>query len=148
MKKVVKHMKIILLKDVPNLGKVGELKEVRPGYARNFLLPKGLAILPNNPKAQEIIKQKSEQANEAAQKKEKILDELKNIEGRKIIFSVRVNKKGTPFKAIQAKDIGEKLKIDEKYIETKPIKKIGEHQILIKIGEAKSSISVVLEAEK
>lgn len=148
MKKVVKHMKIILTKDIPNLGKTGEIKDVKPGYARNFLLPKSLVILPNDPKAQEIIEQKSKQEKEVAHQKEKIIDELKNLEAGKIIFSVRVNKKGTPFKAIQAKDISKKLKIDEKYIETEPIKKIGEHQILIKIGEAESKISVVLEAEK
>ena len=59
MKKVVKHMKVVLIKDIPQLGQVGESKDVKPGYARNFLLVKGLAVLPSDPKAQEIIVQKS-----------------------------------------------------------------------------------------
>ena len=148
MKRVLKHMNIVLTKDVPSLGKIGEIKEVRPGYARNFLLPKGLAILPNNPKAQEIIKQKSKQEEKIAQETQKQLAEIKKLEGQKIVFSVKVNKKGVPFKAIQAKDIANKLKLEEKYIETKQLKKIGEHPMIIKKDETQARISVVLEAEK
>lgn len=148
MKKVRKIMQVILTKDVPNLGQSGETKEVKPGYARNFLLPKSLAVLPGDPQAQEIIAQKSAKQKEAAQEKEKQLTALKNLEGQKIIFSVRVNKKGVPFKTIQAKDIAKKLKIDEKFVEAQPIKKIGEHQVLIKAGVSQAKIGVVLEAEK
>ena len=148
MKKVVKHMKVVLIKDIPQLGQVGESKDVKPGYARNFLLVKGLAVLPSDPKAQEIIVQKSKKQKEVAQETQKELAEIKKLEGKKIVFSVKVNKKGVPFKAIQAKDIAQKLKIEEKQVLTKPIKKIGEHQVVIKRGDTQAKILVVLEAEK
>ncbi len=148
MKKVLKHMKIVLIQDVPNLGKIGEEKEVKPGYARNFLLKQNLAVLPNDEKARMILEERRQKQEKAAQEKEKISQEIGKISDQKIIFKVKVNKYGKPFKAIQPKEIAQKLNLSPALIISKPIQKVGEHQILIKKGDLERQIKVEVIAEK
>lgn len=148
MKKVTKFMQVILTKDVPNLGQRGETKEVKPGYARNFLLASSLAVLPSDPQAKVIFKEKFSKIQENKIREIKMTESISSLAGKKIVFKVKVNTKNVPFKAIQTKEIAEKLKISALWVKTPPLKKIGEHQVLIQSGEMSAKIIVVITPEK
>ena len=133
-------MKILLIKDVKSLGKVGEIKEVKEGYGRNFLIAKGLAKLATK----EIIKEWEE---EQKRKEEELKFEIHELKKEKEVLdklSVKIEKKlgnnGHLYGAVTKEEIAENLKkqhkinIDKKHIDTKNIKSIGEHIVDIKLG--------------
>jgi len=147
-------MKIILLRDIPTLGKKFEIKNVKPGYARNFLFPKGFAIpateknLRWREKEVQLRKEKEEQETKELQRK---AEEIKNI---KIEIPVKVGLKGTLFEKITESKIVEKLK--EKGLEIKreniklkePIKKIGEYTVPVELRKGiKTEIKIIVKKE-
>jgi large subunit ribosomal protein L9 len=148
MKKKRKIMQVILIKDVANLGQAGEIKDVKPGYARNFLLAKNLAVLPTDPQAKIILKEKTSKIQESKAREVKMTDAISNLTGKKISFKVKVNAKNVPFKAIQVKEIADKLKISAPWVKTPPLRKIGEHPVLIQSGDLSAKIIVVISPEK
>lgn len=141
-------MRIILIQDVPNLGQKGQEKNVKPGFARNYLISQNLAVLPNDPKAQELIKNFAFQKKEQTQEQRQSIEQFQSLAGSEIIFKVKVNKQKIPYRAITKKDIAQKLKIKNEMVEALPIKKLGKHSVKIKSGENKVAITVVVESEK
>ena len=135
-----KKLKIVLKKDIENLGAFGEIKEVTAGYARNYLVPKGLGLYLKDPQSKQILKQ----AEENKKKREKEIEKLKEItqklEGSLLIIKAKVGEKGKLFGSIGAKEVVEKLakdakiKLDKKQIEMEPAKEIGEREVLVKLG--------------
>ena len=135
-------MKIILLQDVAGVGKKYEVKNVKDGYARNFLLPKNLAkfATPAGIKAIEAEKKRKEEEREV--QKDLLKINLEKLAETKIEIERKASEKGHLFDALDSKDLSKILK--EKYqldipaeiieIET-PIKAIGEHKIKIKDKE-------------
>lgn len=148
MKKVIKSMQVILIKDVANLGQAGEIKNVKPGYARNFLILKKFAVLPGDPQSQEFLRERTKRMEESKAQKDETLLKFDELANKKIIFKVKVNKKGVPFKAIGAKDIAKKLDIMASWVQTEPIKILGDHQVSIKSGDSITQVLVVLTPEK
>lgn len=146
-------MKVILIQDIKNLGKTGDIKEVTDGYARNFLLPKKLAEIatPEATKKVEKIKEEQiEREKEDLEKKQKLATEL---EGREIIIRAK-EKKGKLFGSIGKKEIAKELamigfEIGEKMIEIKePIKETGKKEIIIKLGHnIEVCIKLVIQGE-
>ena len=135
-------MKVILLQDVPNLGKKYEVKNVSDGYGRNFLLAKSLAKLATTQTIQSIEKEKkrSEQKKQIQQDiLEKNFADLKDL---KITIKKKANEKGHLFATIHPEEISkilkeqERLEIPAEMIELeKPIKEIGEYKIKVKDKE-------------
>jgi len=144
----MKNMKIVLLQNVPNLGTSGAIVEVKEGYARNFLIPKAMAALRQDPKAQQIL------YDTAQKKKEQHLKEGENgkiiadLDGKEIVFKVKANKKGKPYFSIKPADIAKKLKIDEHFIESTPLEDLGEYEVVIKAGSSEVKLKVKIEPEK
>ncbi|WP_457561085.1 50S ribosomal protein L9 [Caminibacter sp.] len=143
-------MKVLLIKDVKGLGKAGEIKEAKDGYARNYLIPRGFAKLATP----EVIK---EWEKEQAEKKAKLEAELKEInelkeklENTTIVIKHKLGANGQLLGAVTNKEIAEKLKeagfeIDKKQIEHTSIKAPGEYKVDIKLGHgihAKANILV------
>lgn len=135
-------IKVILKQDVPNLGHAGDIKQVNPGYFRNFLLPRGLAIeasqgnvtsLQSNKKVREAQKGRAfEQANAAA----------RHLETLTITIPVRLGEQGRIYGSVTNKDIAEALQeqasltIDRHKIELKePLKSIGTHSVSVKLEQ-------------
>jgi len=132
-------MKILLIKDVKGLGKAGEIKEAKDGYARNYLIPKGFAKLATP----EVIKEwEKEQAEKEAKLKAE-LEEINNIksklENEKIVIKHKLGANGQLIGSVTNKEIANVLKergfnIDKKNIEHTTIKAPGIYNIDIKLG--------------
>lgn len=130
--------KVILLKDVPLVGQKGNIKEVKDGYFRNFLMPQKLAVIASPWRLHEMEQKKSE--SEAKHANEALLagEGIKKIMESKIIFKVPVNEKGHLFDGIGVPEIETKLReagfenIKKEWIKLeKPIKEVGEHSMEI-----------------
>jgi large subunit ribosomal protein L9 len=148
-------MKIILTQDVEHLGSSGTVHIVRDGFARNYLLPKKLAI-PATPGA---LKQAAER--QAAAQRRIAKQELEQqglaarIEGQTLTFYARVGREGRLFGSITAGDIADKLgaqlgeTIDRRRVQlTEPIRSIGEHTVHVHlVGRLNPAVKVVVEAE-
>ena len=147
-------MKVILLEDTKGLGKKFDIKEVKDGYVRNFLLPKKLVqIATKTTLAQLKIQKESEQKAIAKLlgELEKIVDALKK---EVLIFQLKVGYKGEVFGSVSVDKITESLKakgfkIKKEQIDLEtPIKSLGEHVINIRLDrEVKGTIKVKIEAE-
>lgn len=147
-------MKLILLQNIKNIGKAGDIKDVSDGYARNFLLPKKLAEAATTStiaKAQAANVRKSLQEKEELEKIQTLADK---ISGKKIILKAKAEH-GKLFGSISTGRIIDELKkngldISEKSIQTtKPIKELGEHQVQADLGHnLKVSFTVSVEEEK
>ena len=148
-------MRVILLKDVENLGKKYEIKEVKAGYARNFLIPKKLA----RPATKETLKwleiQKEIAAKKAEEELKKIQDFVSQIDGLEVLFKVKIGEKGELFESITAQKISEKLKemgfeIKKTQIDLpEPIKELGEFPVKIHFEHnLEAEIKVIVTEEK
>ena len=146
-------MKVLLIKDVKGLGKAGEIKNAKDGYARNYLIPKGFAKLATD----EVIKewQEEQKRKEEELKKELAkLNELKEkIENTKIVIKHKLGANGHLYGAITNKEIAEYLKekgieIDKKNIEMQQIKAVGEYSVDVKLGHGiHAKLDLVVEGE-
>lgn len=146
-------MKVVLLQDVPKIGKKYEVKEVSAGYASNFLLPRKLAVA-----ASEKAIKEAEVKHAAILAERKIQDDLiaKNVAGLKdikIVLEEKANETGHLYSKVSAKEISAALKsqhhldIPEQYIDlAEPIKSVGEHQLSVAISDKQATFTVVIEA--
>ncbi len=132
-------MKVILLQDVPGTGRKYDVKEVRDGYGRNFLIARNLAKLATPQAIKKIEEEKKIQEEERKIQEDLLEKTLAGLENLKITIDAKENEKGHLFAGIHIKEIREALKkqhhleIPEDMIElNKPIKETGEHKIKIK----------------
>ncbi|MFZ2205320.1 MAG: 50S ribosomal protein L9 [Minisyncoccia bacterium] len=145
-------MKVILLSDVPKVGKRHDIKEVNDGYAANFLLPRKLAVIATPKAALELEKRKKEIIVEREIQEELLEKNLEEIKGKVITIKGKSNEKGNLFSAIHKKEIAEAMRIEHRaeineefIILEKPIKEIGEFEIPIQIRGKKSSFKLIIE---
>jgi len=142
-------MKVILIKNVEKLGNIGEEKEVKDGYARNFLLSKGLAVMPGDKKAGQVIAKAKAEKEKIGLDKNKIAELAKKISGKVIEIKAKISKSGKLFGSIGEEDIAKELKLDKKQIKMRPIKEVGEHLTEIDFGQGiKVEVKVLVKAEK
>jgi large subunit ribosomal protein L9 len=147
-------MKVIFLQDVKGQGKKGEIKEVSEGYARNFLLPKGVVQI-----ATEGAKKSLDQITaSAAKKKEQEKDEFKALAAKlaemTIVIKAKAGEGGRLFGAITSKQIaealeGQKVKIDKRKIELdEPIRVLGVTKVTVKLyPDVKGTLNVQVVEE-
>jgi large subunit ribosomal protein L9 len=147
-------MKVVFLKDVSK-GKRGEIKEVADGYARNFLLPKGMA-LPATPSVIKTAKVMSEdKAESQARRHEELSRIVQELEGKELHFKARAGVKGRLHGAITTASIADELSrvagfdIDKKKIELEePLHHLGSYDVTINLGTGtEAKIKVVIEEE-
>lgn len=149
-------MKVILIKDVEKIGNFGEVVNVKDGYAKNFLIPSGMAIIATqgNLKQTDLIK-KSRIKVEAKSIKE--ADEIaEQLNGLKLIFKVKSSPEGKMYGSITNKDIADKIlsfkkiEVDRKKIELEDtIKEIGNYNVEIKLyKDIRCTVNVIVEPDK
>ena len=149
-------MKVVLLEDLPGRGKAGEIKEVSKGYARNFLLPRGLALLATAAVLKQVESRLEQEKIEESIDRDKLVELAQQIEGKEIRFQARTGAGERLFGSITAADVAEKLSqaigsvIDKKKIDVeKSLRKTGSHQVAVKLAsDLNPQITVVIEEEK
>lgn len=147
-------MKVILKESYMNLGEAGDIVNVKPGYARNFLLPSKLAVTATTAN----MKVFQDKQKEIEAKKATVRDESKKLMEALNGLSVKIVKKvgddGKLFGSVSSKEIEEALaaenhKVDRRMIVLgQQIKMIGEYPIMVKlVGGMKASVTLKIEAE-
>lgn len=149
-------MKVILLQDVEHIGRKFEVKEVADGYARNFLLPKGLAK-PATKEALEWVRvQKEILEKKAEEELKKVQDLASRIDDLEVVIPVKIGDEGQLFESITAQRIAERLKemgfeIRKNQIHLEnPIKELGEFPVKISFEhnlEAEIRVIIAEEAQ-
>jgi large subunit ribosomal protein L9 len=148
-------MKVVFLKDVFAKGKRGEIKEVADGYARHFLLPRGLA-LPATPSAIKMATIESKDKTQRQARLQEEIDEvIQRINGHELIFKARASTKGRLHGAVTTADIATKLsyiagsEVDKKKIELdEPLRQLGNHDVVVRFAPgSETKIRVVIEEE-
>ena len=148
-------MKLILIQDVKTLGKKDTVIEVSDGYARNYLIPRGLAVEASKGNLNEIQNKKDAEANRKAREEARAKELAEKIAGRTFTIKAKTGENGKLFGADSNKDVADaieadtKLSIDRKKIELKePVKNIGTYEVEAKIYpgvSAKFNIHVTAE---
>lgn len=140
-------MKIILNQDVPNLGEIGDVKDVAPGYARNFLLPRDLAVVYNTKSVGLFAKKKNEidTIKEAKRLSSSSLKE--KLEAEEISISMPAGANGKLYGAVNNAMIADELlkkgiEVDRKKIEVpgRAIKSVGTYKVLIHLYEKEEAV--------
>ncbi len=127
-------MKVILLKDVENLGKEGEVKEVADGYARNFLIPEKLAVAATEQAIKDSEARKQKKEKEAKMELEETQKLAEQLEGRELYIKVK-EKDGKLFGSVNEKVIAKALKDEGVIINPsavkldESIKELGEYDV-------------------
>ena len=132
-------MKVILSKDVPQLGRAGEIKEIKDGYFRNFLMPLGLAALATPAKIKEIESKRQKHEEELSELKSKTLAAPDQLAQTQIIFELKATPQGHLYKGVGERDIAEKLRalgfktVSEEWVLIEnPLKETGQFEVEIK----------------
>ncbi len=146
-------VRLILREDVPKLGVAGDAVSVKPGYARNHLIPQGKAVVATESSLRQFEHQKRVI-------EEKLTKELKNLESvaarlqaLSLELTAQAGPEGKLFGSVTAQKLAELLAekgfaIDRKKIEmAEPIKSVGEHSVAIKLrGEVSADVKVIVSA--
>lgn len=148
-------MKVVLLEDLAGTGKAGEIKEVAKGYAKNFLLPRGLALIATPAVTKQVESRLEGKRLEESVDREKLVELAQQVEGKEIHFKARLGGGERLFGSITAADVAEELGratgfvIDKKKIDMeKPFHQTGSYEVAVKLaGDIKPKITVVIEEE-
>lgn len=132
-------MRVILQEDVPSLGKCGEVVEVSPGYGRNYLIPRGLAVLATSRNVKILEHQKRIVAHKAKMAEKKAQDIKVGLESLSLTIRKKAGDQDKLYGAVTTKDIEEALlsegfKIERRRIELpEPIKSLGVYTVPVKV---------------
>lgn len=150
-------MKVVFLEDVPNVAETGEVKEVADGYARNFLLPKKLAVLADSKAAQLVEARLKKKARLQAETEAEMRELARQLEGQEVALKARAGAKDRLYGSITNADIAEELEksagvvVDKRKIELdEPIHELGSYEIGIRLTKdiiPKIKLTVVGEEE-
>ncbi len=146
-------MKVILLQDVKNFGKAGEIKEVRSGYGFNFLLPKGLAEFATPVAIKQAEKSVARHHEEIGVMTDSFKKRAEELSGKKVTIKTKAEK-GKLFGSVGREEIVSALQEAGITIETefigieKPFKEVGTFPVEADFGHGvKSSFEVIIKAE-
>jgi len=144
-------MKIVLLKDVQNIGRAGEIKEVSSGYARNFLIPKGLAQIASDRVLKILELRKAIQAKKAEESLEKTQQVAQALDDLELEIPMRVQEDGTSYGSVTEQMIADACSkagysIEKDHVRiAEPIKETGEYGVTIQLDHGlEATIHIVV----
>jgi large subunit ribosomal protein L9 len=143
-------MEVILRRDIPKLGKAGDVVKVKDGFARNYLIPKGLAILANQKTIQALERERKVILSKAEKEKKKALGLAEKLQGQSLTLYRKVVEEGRLYGSVSAVDIAKALleqglEIDKKQVLLEePLKTVGSFEVMIKVSP---EISVPIRVE-
>ena len=147
-------MKVILKEDVQNLGQQGDVVEVKPGYARNYLMPQKLATLFTKQEKKSIEEAQIVEKRKLEREKDQLESVLKQVEDLNLSLKMQSEEDDKLFGSVTKLDIVKLLEengitIDKKYIDlSSPIKTLGEHKVnIVFTKEMSGSFTLAVEKE-
>jgi large subunit ribosomal protein L9 len=141
-------MKVLLTKSVPHLGLPGDMCTVKDGYARNYLIPHGLAVLGSDPTAKKLLVKLASDRTVAEKDQAAAQENAKSWVGKTATLAVKANPDGTLFGAVTARDVAKSLGVDVKQIQFETTKVAGEFEAILDLGFSVTvQIPVMIMAE-
>lgn len=149
-------MKMILREAVEHLGRPGDLVNVKPGYARNYLIPQGLAYRATEANVRRIEEERRVREEQARRAYLEANRQASRLDGLTLHFKARASEEGTLFGSVTAKDILERAEEEELGFELdkravrldEPIKSLGEHPVQVRLSaDVETEVRVIVEAE-
>lgn len=133
-------MKVVLTQDVPKLGEIGTIQDVKDGFARNYLIPQGLARIATPGMIKQVEERQEAERRRIAQLEEEMRDLAAQIDGIRLEIHARVGEQGRLFGSVTAADIAAQLseitgqEIDRRKVELEaPIREVGEFKVPVRL---------------
>lgn len=150
------NVQVLLRRSVEAVGRVGEVVRVKPGFARNYLFPYGIAVLPTKENLRLVEKDKAVEAAEEAEKAKLRAEMLVKLAAASVRVEVKSNPEGHLFGSVGAAQVAEGLvaqgfAVEEKHVRMEPVKQLGEYEVVIHLAadaETKIKLWVLDEVTK
>jgi large subunit ribosomal protein L9 len=148
------NVKLILKEDIAGLGHAGDVVSVKPGFAKNFLVPQGKATQASEGKIREIEHLKKQIADKVAKELADLKKTQKAIEGLSLEVKAKAGEEGKLFGSVTPAQIAELLQargyeIDRRKIDLDAIKEVGEHAVKVKLHrDVVATVKVQVSAEE
>ena len=147
-------MKVLLCEDVKELGWLGDVCEVNDGYARNYLLPQNLAVIPTDGNLKALASEKAKRAEQRIHDTKRLKSAVAAVEGAEAVVAATANEQGHLFGSVTAHEIAENLRqqgfevADEVVHLHEHIKEVGTQQVTLKFADdLTATVSVVVVPE-
>lgn len=147
-------MKVLLCEDVSKLGWLGDIVEVTEGYARNYLLPQGLATPATEGNVRALAQEKAKRAEKRIEEGKRLVKAAEKVQGAEAVLAAKANEQGHLFGSVTEKHIAANLRdqgfdvADSVVKLPEHIKQVGTHEVTLKFSdEVKVSVNVVVVAE-
>ena len=147
-------MKVILTQDVKGVGKAGQLVEVADGYGRNYLLPRGLAVMATAGSARALQHQQEQLQRRLQRELEQAKELAARLDGQQLAIPVRAGEGGRLYGSVTAGDIAEAIerqfgaRVDRRRVDLEaPIKALGSYPVTLRLApNVTATVTVVVEA--
>ena len=133
-------MKVVLTQDVPKLGDSGTIQDVKDGYARNFLIPQGMAAMATPGMVKQVEERQQAEAKRIAKLEDEMRDLANRINSTQLEIEARVGEQGRLYGSVTSADIAERIaavvgeEIDRRKVELdEPIRSVGEYEIPVRL---------------
>ena len=148
-------MKIILLDNIPKLGNIADIIDVKSGYARNYLIPQKKAMFASKENIEYVEKRKSELAKASSDEVAVAQEKADQINGSSAEIKVQVTEEGTMYGSVGTREISDALSSEELIVDKSnvvlplgPIKEVGEHLIKISFHpEVNAEVNIIISPE-
>ncbi|MBN1437739.1 MAG: 50S ribosomal protein L9 [Sedimentisphaerales bacterium] len=147
-------MKVLLHVDVPKLGFLGDIVEVKDGYARNCLLPQRMAVQPTEANIKAIAEEKARQAEVRRLAKEELVRAAKAVDGANVTIVANVNEQGHLFGSVAEAEIAKALQEQGFSVQPKHVKlpehlrQLGEYEVVLSFGaDVKANVNLAIVSE-
>lgn len=132
-------MKVLLLDDVYKLGRAGDVKKVAPGYARNYLMPQGLAVLATAGAVKQADRIRKQGEIKRARVNEEMGGVAEQLEGMLFTFAARASETGRLYGSVNTQMLADRVseeigvEVEAKQIESQPLREIGKHTVAVRL---------------
>ncbi|MBN1125800.1 MAG: 50S ribosomal protein L9 [Sedimentisphaerales bacterium] len=147
-------MKLLLCEDVEKLGYLGDIIEVKNGYARNYLLPQGLAMVPSETNIKSLAEEKGQRAEQRKLARTQLEKAAQAVEGAEAVIAAKANEQGHLFGSVNEKQIADNLRAqgfdiaDRMVYLGEHIKEVGTHEVTLKLAaDLTATIKVVVVSQ-
>ena len=146
-------MKILLCQDVERLGWLGDVVEVSTGYARNYLLPQGLAMVPTEVNLKSLAEEKARRAEQRMRDRKRLEEAAAAVEAAEAVVAAKANEQGHLFGSVGGREIAANLReqgfeVADEFVQlAEHIKQVGTSQVTLKFAEdLTATVNVVVVA--